>query len=65
MKSDAENLLEVRVANVYRNRFIGDFIEFGKVQNIWTSAPVEKYLDKNKPLKPSGLLGPIKLLKTK
>jgi hypothetical protein len=65
LKSDAENLLEVRVANVYRNRFIGDFIEFGKAQNIWTSAPVEIYLDKNKPLKPSGLLGPIKLLKTK
>ena len=65
LKSDAENLLEVRVANVYRNRFIGDFIEFGKARNIWTSAPVEKYLDKNKPLKPSGLLGPIKLLKTK
>ena len=62
---DAENLLEVRVANVYRNRFIGDFIEFGKARNIWTSAPVEMYLDKDKPLKPSGLLGPIKLLKTK
>jgi hypothetical protein len=65
LNSDAENLLEIRVANVYRNRFIGDFIEFGKAQNIWTSAPIEKYLDKNKPLKPSGLLGPIKLLKTK
>ncbi len=63
LKGDAENLLEIRVANVYRNRFIGDFIEFGKPQNIWTSAPVEMYLDKNKPLKPSGLLGPIKLLK--
>jgi hypothetical protein len=65
LKGDAENLLEVRVANVYRNRFIGDYIEFGKPRNIWTSAPVEKYLDKNKPLKPSGLLGPIKLLKTR
>jgi hypothetical protein len=65
LKSDTENLLEVRVANVYRNRFIGDFIEFGKPRNIWTSAPVEMYLDKNKPLKPSGILGPIKLLKTK
>jgi hypothetical protein len=65
LKVDAENLLEVRVANVYRNRFIGDYIEFGKPRNIWTSAPVEKYLDKNKPLKPSGLLGPIKLLKTR
>ncbi len=63
LNSDAENLLEVKVANVYRNRFIGDFIEFGKPQNIWTSAPVEMYLDKNKPLKPSGLMGPIKLLK--
>ena len=63
LNSAGENLLEVKVANVYRNRFIGDFIEFGKPQNIWTSAPIQQYLDKNKPLKPSGLIGPIRLLK--
>ncbi|MGB9745660.1 MAG: glycosyl hydrolase [Bacteroidales bacterium] len=58
-----ENELEVEVNNVYRNRIIGDYIEKGKVSSVWTSAPVELYLDKNKPLKKSGLLGPIKLIR--
>ncbi len=57
------NILEVNVANVYRNRFIGDFIQYGKVQNLWTSSPIEQFLDKNKPLKPSGLMGPLRLIK--
>jgi hypothetical protein len=59
------NVLEVSVANVYRNRFIGDFIQYGKVQNLWTSSPIEQFLDKTKPLKPSGLMGPLKLIKLK
>lgn len=58
-----ENELKVEVNNVYRNRIIGDFIEKGKVSTVWTSAPVQLYLDKNKPLKKSGLLGPIKLVR--
>ncbi len=35
-----ENILEVSVANIYRNRFIGDFIQFGKVKNLSTSSPI-------------------------
>jgi len=58
-----ENNLQVTVGNEYRNRIIGDFVEFGKLKNIWTTSPVQDYLDKDKPLKPSGLIGPIKLLK--
>ena len=56
-----KNELVVKVANVYRNRFIGDFIQYGIVKNLWTSAPIETILDKDKPLLPSGLIGPIKL----
>jgi hypothetical protein len=59
----ADNKLEVIVANTCRNRIIGDFIEYGKVQTVWTSATVEQYLDKNKPLKPSGLMGPLVFIK--
>jgi hypothetical protein len=59
----SDNKLEVIVANTCRNRIIGDFIEYGKVQTVWTSAPVEQYLDKNKFLKPSGLMGPLVLIK--
>jgi len=58
-----ENRLEMKVANVFRNRFIGDYQAFGKIKNIWTSAPIEMYLDQDKPLKPSGLMGPIKIMK--
>jgi hypothetical protein len=54
-----KNLLEVRVANVYRNRIIGDYIQYGELKNVWTSAPVQQFLDKDKPLKPSGLMGPL------
>lgn len=59
-----ENELEVTVANTYRNRIIGDFIEYGKLQNIWTTSPIEKYLNKDSALKPSGLIGPIELIKS-
>lgn len=59
----ADNQLVVTVANVYRNRFIGDFAQYGKVQNLWTTAPISQFLDKDKPLKPSGLMGPLKLIK--
>jgi hypothetical protein len=59
----SENLLEIVVANTCRNRIIGDFIEYGKLQSIWTSAPVGDFLDKEKPLKHSGVMGPLRLIK--
>lgn len=58
-----ENELEVEVANVYRNRIIGDLIEYGKMMNIWTTSPVETFFETDKTLQPSGLLGPIELIK--
>ena len=57
-----ENLLEVSVANIYRNRFIGDFAQFGKIQNLWTSSPISDFLNKDFPLKPSGLKGPMRII---
>ena len=60
-----KNELVVKVANVYRNRFIGDFIQYGKVQNLWTSAPIVNILNKDKPLLSSGLIGPLRLTKYK
>jgi hypothetical protein len=56
------NILEVTVANVCRNRFIGDYIQFGNIQTMWTTSPIEKFLNKDTSLKPSGLIGPIKLI---
>jgi hypothetical protein len=58
----AKNTLEVRIANAYRNRIVGDFRQHGTLKNAWTSANVADVLDKNKILKPSGLMGPLQLI---
>jgi hypothetical protein len=58
-----KNELVVRIATVYRNRFIGDLIQFGAVKTLFTSAPVTDFLSKDKPPKPSGLIGPLKLFR--
>jgi hypothetical protein len=60
---EAENKLEITVANVSRNRFIGDLIQYGTVKSIWTTSPIESILNKDMPLKPSGLMGPLKLVR--
>jgi hypothetical protein len=57
-----ENKLEITVANVSRNRFIGDLIQYGSVKSLWTTSPIETILNKDMPLKPSGLMGPLKLV---
>ena len=57
------NILEVTVANVCRNRFVGDYIQFGNIQSMWTTSPIEQFLNKDTSLKPSGLMGPMKIIK--
>ena len=52
------NLLEVRVANVWANRLIGD-AQPGAERVAYTSAPTYRA---DAPLRPSGLLGPVRLL---
>ena len=64
-KLKANNHLEIKLATTCRNRFIGDFVEYGEIRNLWTSAPVNNFLDKNSALKPSGIIGSLKLLKIK
>lgn len=57
-----DNLLEITVADVCRNRFIGDLNQFGSIKSLWTTSPIEGILKKEMPLKPSGLMGPLKLI---
>lgn len=57
------NKLEIEVATTFRNRFIGDFVEFGKVQTVWTSTGISDFLNTDRPVKPSGVSGKITLLK--
>jgi hypothetical protein len=60
---NAENKLEITVADVCRNRFIGDLIQFGSVKSLFTTSPITTILNKEMPLKPSGLIGPLMLIK--
>jgi hypothetical protein len=55
------NKLEVTVANVCRNRFIGDLRQGGEIKSLWTTSPIETILNKDMPLKPSGWIGPVKI----
>ncbi|SOD99290.1 glycosyl hydrolase [Spirosoma fluviale] len=55
------NKLDITVATVCRNRIIGDLIQYGQIKSLWTTSPVETILNKNMPLKPSGLAGPLTL----
>jgi hypothetical protein len=59
---EKQNTLEITVATVCCNRFIGDYIEHGEVKTLFTTTMVDKYFNKDKPLKPSGLMGPIQLI---
>ena len=54
---NGENTLEIEVANYWRNRLIGDR-QPGATQ--YTFAPILPY-DATAPLRPSGLMGPVKL----
>jgi hypothetical protein len=57
-----QNTLEITLATTYRNRIIGDFKQYGRLKNVWTSANVADVLDKEKILKPSGVMGPLQLV---
>ena len=57
-----ENTLEISAANLFRNRIIGDNVEFGKIQHLWTSSPITQWLGKDKTLKPSGVKGPVSVV---
>ena len=58
-----KNHLEVRLGTTCRNRIIGDLKQYDEVKSLWTSGPVTNFLRKDSSLKPSGLTGPIQLVK--
>ncbi|MDA3821313.1 MAG: glycosyl hydrolase [Bacteroidales bacterium] len=59
------NILEIQMATVCRNRFIGDLIHHGEVKSLSTTSPITTILTPEMPLKPSGLMGPLKLIQYK
>jgi hypothetical protein len=51
--------LKIALGTTVRNRFIGDFKEYGKATNVWSLSDAASYLNKeNISLKPSGVMGP-------
>ena len=56
-----DNKLEIKVANVWPNRLIGDE-QPGAERVAWTDSRAYRAED---PLRPAGLLGPVRLLETK
>jgi len=58
-----ENKLEATVANVYRNRLIGDLAQYGEIKSLWTTSPVKQFLNKNMKLQESGIAGPVTIIK--
>jgi hypothetical protein len=59
----ADNELSVRVITTYRDRLIGDLAEQGAIRHLVTSSPVTDFLSARSPLKPSGLFGPVTLIR--
>ena len=55
-----ENILEVRVTNTWVNRLIGDAQPDVKTKITFTTMP---FYQANSPLLPSGLMGPVVILK--
>jgi hypothetical protein len=60
-----DNTLEVTVANVYRNRLIGDLVQYGEIRNLWTTSPIGDFLNKDMKLQESGIAGPVTITKIK
>ena len=58
-----QNNLKIILGTTVRNRIIGDFKEYGEIQNVWTAGPVGRFLNKSSELKPSGIIGPVQLIK--
>ncbi|MEI7422032.1 MAG: glycosyl hydrolase [Prolixibacteraceae bacterium] len=61
----SENTLEVTITNNWRNRIIGDFVQYGQLKNLWTTANVQEFLNKNSQLENSGWTGPLKIIYNK
>ncbi|HXY42022.1 MAG TPA: glycosyl hydrolase, partial [Vicinamibacteria bacterium] len=60
-----DNELVVTVTNVYRNRLIGDLAQYGELRNLKTSSPIKDFLAADKPLKRSGLFGPLQVVRVR
>jgi hypothetical protein len=56
-----KNKLQVIVAIPYRNRVLGDLIQFGELKTMWTSCEISNHMTTSLPLISTGLLGPIKI----
>ena len=61
---DGDNSLEIKVANLWINRLVGDN-QPGVTERICTTPGVQSIYPADYPLKESGLIGPVRLLESK
>ncbi len=59
------NTIKIKVTNLWVNRLIGDQQPNVSKTYTWTSFPVNRFYPADTPLKPSGLLGPVRVIKVK
>lgn len=55
------NTLNITVGTTYRNRAIGDYAAYGLLKNVWTTRKedLSEYLNKDRALRTSGVVGPL------
>lgn len=58
-----KNELVITLANVCRNRMIGDKVMYNEFRNIFTTVKYNDTVSKDLPLSPSGVMGPLTLKK--
>jgi len=58
-----KNKLEITVAIPYRNRIIGDIVQYGELKSLWTSYNIAWNMKADLPLMQVGLTGPLKITK--
>ncbi len=57
------NTIQIKVTNLWVNRLIGDEQPNVSKTYTWTSFPIKTFYQADTPLKPSGLLGPVRVIK--
>jgi len=57
------NVLEIRTSNIWRNSLIGDLAGIRPQEDLWTTSPLNQYMNRDSELFPAGVRGPVKIIK--
>ena len=57
-----KNKLDITVSIPYRNRILGDLLQYGELKSLWTSCDIARYMKAELPLMQIGLIGSLKII---